>query len=438
MEKLSFVLILVNVFVFSCSLLLNVLFGGYAAYLRLLLIAILWLFAIWLFLTPNCLSKRDVNLPNQGLLILLMCLTVMLIVSATVSRAPLIAIFYSIMPYFSFYPLVYLLLVVRRNNFLTKKLLIVFLILCNILAIGVIYDGVIGLENTPFISGKFAKALQEINTVDATGDRRGGFFFGSATSVYPFMSIGLLSAVIINKIFRDKNSIFLVYLSIPIIWMGCFFTFSRAPIILGTAFAAYAFLEMTFINPNIKASHKFFLVIATFLFTVLAPDLQSWLYEQMGAYHADRLGATLSSSDTGNSHRFLTWIEGMKLFNSTEAWRGYGLATSNIRMSQLYGFELKPQYESSILFTFSEGGIAGLIARLVPILITFWVCQNTRLAMLFSIWSLLFFINLFISPLINGHPVQLSYFLGMAMCVTLAPLLRRRNHLRNFSQRIML
>lgn len=48
MEILAFLAVLINVLIFSSALALNILFAGYASYLRLLLTVVLWVFTIFI------------------------------------------------------------------------------------------------------------------------------------------------------------------------------------------------------------------------------------------------------------------------------------------------------------------------------------------------------------------------------------------------------
>lgn len=434
MEILAFLAVLINVFIFSSSLALNIIFTGYSSYVRLLLIVLLWAFTIFAVFYKKFLKAEELRLPNQMLYFLLCCMTIMLAISATVSEAPIIATFYSGLTYFSFYPLIYLLLIIRKNHVLTKRLLLIIVFLCVFLSLGLIYDGTIGLKNAPFVNSRIIAAIEEFNTVDGNGQQRGGFFFGSATLVYPFLSIGILSIIILNKLFKDRKLNWLAAWSIPVIWLGCFFTFSRAPLILGTLFSIYAFVELGLIDKNITMSQKSILILTFIILLFLAPEVKNLLFEQAGFYHIDRFESTFVESGTGNSLRFSAWKKGLELFDSMEAWRGYGLGSSNTRMGQLYNFKVRSHYESSIFLTFSEGGIFGLITRLYPLLLTFWISQNTILSRVICVWTLLFFVNLCVSPLIDSHSVQIAYFLAVSLCIAFAPLLKKNKKPANLSK----
>lgn len=348
----------------------------------------------------------------------------MLTISAAVSPAPIIATFYSGLTYLSFYPFIYLFLIIRKNPVLTKRILLIFAILCIFLALGVIYDTTVGLQNAPFVNSSMIAALSEFATIDENGQQRGSFFFPSSTAVYPFLSIGILSTILLSKLFRDKKLNWLASLSIPIIWLGCFFTFSRAPLILCTIFSIYAFIELVLIDKSVKISQKVILIFVFVTLVGLFSEIKDFLYEQAGSYQVGRFETTFSTGETGNYARLIGFKNGLKLFDLIEAWRGYGLGTSNTRMGQLYNFPVRSHYESSIFLTFSEGGVVGLFARLLPLVVTFWLCQSTAVSRLFSVWMLLFFINLCLSPLIDGHSVQVAYFLAVSLCIAFAPLLK--------------
>ncbi|MBW4662631.1 MAG: hypothetical protein KME01_00240 [Chroococcus sp. CMT-3BRIN-NPC107] len=424
METLAFLAVVINVLIFSSALALNILFAEYASYIRLILTLILWAFTILIVFERKALKSWELHLPNQILFLLLSSFIVMLAVSAAVSPAPIVATFYSGLTYLSFYPFTYLFLIIRKNPILTKRILLIFTILCVFLSLGVIYDATVGLQNAPFVNSRIIAAIDEFAIIDENGQQRGGFFFGSSTVVYPFLSIGILSIILLSKLFRYNKLNWLAALSIPIIWLGCFFTFSRAPLILCTVFSIYAFIELVVIDQNIKLSHKTILLLVFVILVGLFAEIRDFLYEQAGSYQVTRFESTFSQGETGNYIRIMGWKEGLKLFDLLEAWRGYGLGTSNTRMGEIYDFPVRSHFESSIFLTFSEGGVFGLFARLLPLVVTFWLCQGTVVSRLFSVWMLLFFVNLCVSPLIDGHSVQLAYFLAMALCLAFAPLLK--------------
>ncbi len=130
MELLAFLAVLINIFIFSSSLALNIIFTGYSSYVRLLLIVLLWAFTIFAVFYKKSLKAEELRLPNQILYFLLCCMTIMLAISAIVSEAPIIATFYSGLTYLSFYPLIYLILIIRKNHVLTKRLLLIIVLLC--------------------------------------------------------------------------------------------------------------------------------------------------------------------------------------------------------------------------------------------------------------------------------------------------------------------
>lgn len=420
MKLIAFVLILVYVSIFSSSILLSVLFPQSAGYIKVVLVAALWLVSFWLVVVYRCLKQQEIRFINQNLLILLFCVTAMVTISLA-SHVPIIPIIYGSITYISFYPLIYLLLIVCKSYHLTKALLIYFVFLCDFLAAGVIYDSYVGLYNAPFIGKQLAVALLNTVTKDFNGEVRASFLFESSTYVYPFLSIGILSAIMMVIIFRKTELIWLANFSILLIWLGCFFSFSRTPLILGTALAFYALIEISWNKTGIS------IVIGLIIVGLLALDIQSWLYSQLSPFRIQKLGSILSefssSSASSNSARLSYWQEGLQLLTSVDAWGGYGLSTSNIRMGQLYKLNLRSHYESSLLITFSEGGIIGMLARLIPLTITLKSSNRTLFKRIFIVWSLLFIVNLAVSPAIIAYSVHLAYFLGISMAIALAPIL---------------
>lgn len=424
LEKRSFVVVCMSAAVFSSSLLINLALGHYSGYFRILLIMVI---NLW---TLSILSKIRGKYPKKklidhGLLTILLCIGAMFISSSLFGEAPLIATIYSAIPYISFYCVSYLLLVISHDRQLFKRLLVFLIILCILLSLGVFYDSTIGLINTPILGQKFASILNDISTVDATGSRRGAFFFGSATSVFPFLATGTLSCILLKRKFDTRKGELLILGSIFVIWLGCFFSFSRAPIVLGTIFSFYAFFEVYFIADKkrlFKLSNQKIVssIILVIIICFLSVNYAEKLAESAGEYQIQRLSETLSVNDRGNSHRFVVWSEGLQQFEKPEAWLGKGLGESNLRMKKQYGYQGQPQYESSLLFTFAEGGILGLLARLVPMLVVFLATRSTKLALTSYMWILMIFCNLFASPLINGHAVQFAYFLGMSLLVSMS------------------
>lgn len=425
MRRIVFILVLFYVFIFSSSLALSILFPQEAGYIRIIIIASLWLASFYFVYVRHALKEYELQLPNLGLLALVFCTVIMTLVSWA-SGILMIPIIYGLMTYISFYPLIYLLLIIRKSYHLTKILLIIFIILCNFLALGVIYDSTVGIENLPFINQEVAIAIRAITTRDTSGETRGSFLFGSSTYVYPFLSIGILSTIILVKIFNQSkfHSVLVGYCSISIIWLGCFFSFSRAPLVLATVMAVYAIFEMF---QTSKSRINVFIGIGLLISTgLLVFDAPAWLYSQLSSYRIERLSLLFSNREAGNSGRFNSWQNGLNLLNSVDAWGGYGLSTSNVRMSQLYNFSLRSHYESSILLTFSEGGIFGIIARFIPMMLMLKASSKTLFKNTFLVWSLLLTANLAISPAIIDYSVQLAYFLAMSMAVAFAPILSVR------------
>lgn len=423
-EIISLITIILSAMFFSSSLILNLFLGSYAGYFRVTLIVAINVISFY------CVSRyryvqQIYSVFNIGFEVIFFSCFTMIVFSAIIGQAPIIAIGYSLITYVSFYCLSYLTVILSNNTRLTKYLLIFLIILCLFLSMGILYDAIIGLVNIPFLGDKIQPILSEISTVDGTGARRGGFFFGSATSVFPFLSMGTLSCVLLRHVFKSDNEVFILFLSVVVIWLGYFFSYSRAPIILGSSFSIYAIFKVCFLPKEQKTlpfltSKSFISSILVIIFLLLLSTHFHKLVDFAGEYQINRLHQTTSLNDPGNSQRFQAWQLGIKQFENPDAWIGKGLGESNLRMKRKFDYLGQPQYESSILLTFAEGGIFGLIARLTPLFLILFSLRSSPLKFVFYLWSFLMFCNLFASPLINGHPVQYAYFLGMSLTAVLS------------------
>jgi hypothetical protein len=343
------------------------------------------------------------------------------IVTLVFTPIPLIAILYSAITYFSFLPISYLFLIISSNSSLLKQILKFLIYICMFNSIGVILDGAIGIDNLPFIPKGISSALSAINTVDVTGETRGSFFLGSATSIFPLLSIGTLCSLVLTKLDKSFKSSVIALLSLFFTWLAFFFSFSRGPLLFGSLFTAFAFLSLINSNRKINSATKVLtlMFMAFFILILAVSDIQELFLDQLSPFQRQRFETILSAEDRGNEARLNHWSEAISLFGNPEAWTGYGLASSNIRMGELYQYDIKTHYESSFFLTFSEAGFAGIIARFAP---AFYICKfafgTFRMKTIFMTYTLLFTGNLLISPLINEYSVQLAYFLVLGICIS--------------------
>jgi hypothetical protein len=394
-------------------------------FLELLLILNLWLYT-WVFIRKK-LSKKEKKIPDFFLTILLVCLGFADLISFLVREIPLNVVIYRSFPFFSFYPLVYLITYIKRKYKLLKKVLIFTIIICNFISVGIIYDSLGGLINTPLIGDKIVSLEEESETLQHKlrgGQRRGSFFLGGSTSVYPFLSLGILCSVVLYKLEGEKRKY--LWSSLPnlvIICLGCFFSLSRAPLLLAIAFSFYSIFRIFVFSERKTIERRILFTLVGVTILIVTPIVQSQIYQQINDRAVEILESGLSAKDTANSKRYLAWYKGLLLFTDTDSWIGYGLGTSNLAVKNnklLHYSQYRYHYESSILSVFSEGGIVGIIAIFTPFIVIVWGSRNNPDRDIYICWAILLLTNLFVAPIL-GNTSQLAYFLGMSLCIALKP-----------------
>ena len=175
--------------IFSSPTLLDLLFPGFATFLELSLIALLWVYT-WIFIRGK-LKKNERKTPDFYLVILGICSIISAVISLFIRDIPLTVIIYRLFTYFSFYTCVYLFAYIKRKYKLFKKLLIFIIILSNIISVGIVYDSQGGLVKVPDLGQRLIKWEKKSGIIQNKlrgGQRRGSFFIGGSTSVYPILS----------------------------------------------------------------------------------------------------------------------------------------------------------------------------------------------------------------------------------------------------------
>ncbi|GAB4240141.1 MAG: hypothetical protein Kow0049_27900 [Stanieria sp.] len=425
MFSLTFKIIIFYLFFFSFPTLVDIFLSDSATLLEFFLILILWLYT-WIIVRKK-ISKKEKKIPDFLLTILLFCIGFSGLISFLVREIPLTVVIYRSMPLVSFYPLVYLIIYLKRKYKLLKKVLIFTIILCNVISVGIIYDSLGGLVQTPLIGEKIVSLEKESGTLKNRlrgGQRRGSFFLGGSTSVYPFLSLGILCSLVLYKIEGEKRKY--LWSSLPnlvMVCLGCFFSLSRAPLLLAITFSFYSILKIFVFSQRKIIERRILFTLLGLTILIITPIIQSQIYQQINEKAVNIVESGISAQDRSNYKRYLAWHKGLLLFTDTDAWIGYGLGTSNlaVKNNKLLNYsQYRYHYESSIFSTFSEGGILGIIVIFMPFIIIVWISRHNPDRDIYICWAILLLTNLFVAPIL-GNTSQFAYFLGMSLCVALKP-----------------
>ncbi|ELS03110.1 hypothetical protein Xen7305DRAFT_00028300 [Xenococcus sp. PCC 7305] len=411
--------------IFSSPTLLDLIFPRVATILELSLIVLLWGYT-WIFVRGK-LNKKEQKTPDFFLILLGICSLISVIISLFIREIPLAVIIYRLFTYFSFYTCVYLFAYIKRKYKLFKKLLIFIVLLSNIISIGIVSDSLGILVDVPIVGQRLVKWEEKAGVLQNKlrgGQRRGSFFIGGSTSVYPILSLGILSSVILFNLEGEKRKyLWGMILNLSLVWLGCFFSLSRAPVLLASAMIGYLVLRFFLLSRKSKSQRKMLIGIFCVIAIITAPILQAKLYEKINTKALNILSSGLSTEELANYKRYYAWYQGILLFTDSESYIGYGLGTSNVAVKKnklLRYDQYNYHYESAIFSTFSEGGIVGLIVILLPFFIIIFYSQKTPNRDVYIIWVFLLVINLCAAP-IYGYPSQLAYFVGMSFCLATKP-----------------
>ena len=411
--------------IFSSPTLLDLLFPGIATFLELCLITLLWGYT-WIFIRGK-LNRKERKTPDFFLLVLGLCSVIISVISLFIRDIPLAVIIYRLFSYFSFYTCVYLFAYIKRKYKLLKKLLIFIIILSNIISVGIVFDSLGGLVDIPILGQRLIKWEKKSGSIQHKlrgGQRRGSFFIGGSTSVYPILSLGILSSMILFNLEGEKRKyLWGIFLNLSLVWLGCFFSLSRAPLLLATAIICYLILRFFFLSRKSNNQRKLLIALLCLVLLIVTPLLQSKLYEKINAKAFNIISSGLSAGELANYQRYYAWYQGLLLFADPESYLGYGLGTSTVavRKNNLLRYnQYNYHYESSILSSFSEGGIIGLLVILLPFIVIIFYSRKTPLRDVYIIWAFLLVINLCAAP-IYGYPTQLAYFMGMGFCLVIKP-----------------
>ena len=425
MYQKTLIILFFYLIIFSSPTLLDLLVPSISTFLELSLITILWVYT-WLFIRSK-LKRKERKIPDYFLVFLGICSLISVTISLLIRDIPLIVIIYRLFNFFSFYPCVYLLAYLRRKHKLIKKILIFIIILSNIISVGIILDSLGGLVEIPILGQRLVKWEQQTGVLQNKlrgGQRRGAFLIGGSTSVYPILSLGILSSAILFNLEGEKRKyLWGTILNLSLVWLGCFFSLSRAPLLLATLMIGYLILRFFLLSRKSKSQRKLLIGILCVIFLIVTPMLQAKLFEKINSKAVNILSSGLSAGELANYKRYYAWYQGILLFTDSESYIGYGLGTSNVavRNNQLLRYDqYNDHYESAILSAFSEGGIVGLIVILMPLIIIIFCSHKTPNRDVYIIWVFVLVINLCAAP-IYGYPSQLAYFMGMSFALVMKP-----------------
>lgn len=425
MQKLNFRIIVGYLLIFSSPTLVDVLFGGLATAIELGLLLGLWIYTLAI-IQPK-LKAKERKIPDILLLLIAVGSLIMLGVSWLVREIPLTVIVYRLFPGFSFFPFVYLLLYLRRRYKLVKKLLITIILLCNLIAVGIIVDSQGLLIEAPLIGEKIIQVEQDSASANFKlrgQQRRGAFFLGGSTTVYPFLSLGALSSLVLYKLERGKKRYFWFCLpSFLLVWLGCFFSLSRAPLFLASLFLLFCSWKLFMTGKEQTWQRKYILVVLLFSLFLTAPFINTNLTQSVSSKFTKVLDSGISPEESSNTARYYAWYEGSLLFTELDSWLGNGLGTSTLAVKHnklLARGQYRFHYESAIFSIFSEGGTIGLLIFLIPFLLVICSSKYHPHSDIYLVWMATLLLNFFAAP-IYGYSSQLAYFLGMSFCFASKP-----------------
>jgi hypothetical protein len=409
--------------------LIDIFFGSLGTIIKVILSLLLWL--ITFLFVRNKLEARYIRVIDKILIALIV--SMFFTVIASVYRGiPLIVILFNLFLTVAFYPLIYIFFYIRTRDLIFKNFLFYFLlfliILTDLTSLGIVWDSQGGLLDLPFIGDRLLQIQQDYSEainldISASkllgGQRRGAFFIGGSTSIYPLLSVGCLANVLFFTLFFKKPSLFWAIPSFLIIWIGTFFSLSRTPLLLMSIMCIYGILNIHFSGKSKSLANQSKLLFATFSLALIIPLIQSIIFNYINQGAIERFTNFFSQESDGNIKRYSAWENGLMLFMEPDAWLGYGVGTSSFGGRRLiYSSLLRHHYESSIFSAFSESGPFGLLILLLPYIAIINFSLKTPNTGIFIAWSCLVIINLFTAP-INGYAIVFPCFLVLGLCFSL-------------------
>jgi hypothetical protein len=420
MSKLALRIFILYSILFTSQKILDIFLGNLASATKVILIVILWIIVFGLYW--NKLTKKERRLTDKCLILLTLMLFIVSILSFFIDQIPILVIGYATLSYLSFYPLIYLIIYLKRKQIFFKKVLLFSIILYSVISIGIIYDALGGLTKIPLI-GERLVALEEKNQKTSIykyrgEQRRGSFLMESSTIVFPVLSISFLAITVLDTSSKKKKyQIFITSLITAIIvWIGCFFSLSRTPLLLVSAMIFYFFARSAYLGTTKKFLRQITFISLIVGLLIVSTQIQSYLYQQIDQSAVNAFNSGISTEDIANKKRFQAWGRGLQLFTDSEARFGYGIGTSRLGLEEYLGSKARYHYESSLLSSFSEAGILGILIEILPLLVVIYVVFKHRANKIFLVWAFLFIINLFVAP-ITAYSTMFSRYLGMGLCI---------------------
>ena len=240
--------------------------------------------------------------------------------------------------------------------------------------------------------------------------RRGAFLFGTSTTIFPFLSLGVLSGGVIYLNNPKPKQALIALFSMAAALSACYASASRANLLLMVGFAA--------IFSIVVFGNRRFIKLIPFLFLFV---VVFWMFEISGgslfqdAILRSRYEDVFSEDSVGNTTRFSAWARGLELFLSfrIEVFLGSGVGTTLGMVND--GFRSAGHFESSFFQAFYEGGLVGLFARFLPGVFALYYLISSgvflkSLGLLTFSWIVFYLASVVSAPTAAAYHTQMVYF----------------------------
>lgn len=352
----------------------------------------------------------------EGLISKLLPVLLLLAAASLVQGISLYRLTYALIAYVGFASallVVYAAIAIDRVHVLFR-LLVVLGVVCGL---GLVYDYF-------FATLDFLPRTGDIGLDDSLKFgylRRASFLFGAPTTIYPFLSLAFIAAVIV---LAHEQKLFYRILAVAAVIMiptGLMFTGSRAQVGLIAVLLIVSVAGMAWYlrKPVLLATVSLVLLLGTYFFVSKAGEIAQW--EQL----IDRYYALVDATAEGNDTRYDTWKAGLDLVLSgpdLESFVGSGLGRTLGMVND--GQESTHHYESSFFQAFSEGGLLGVLLRYLPAamairLLLRKVISGSFVAYLLLLWIAIYCVSVSVSPTAAAYPTQVAYFIVIALAFEL-------------------
>ena len=271
------------------------------------------------------------------------------------------------------------------------------------------------------LAGIMGSPLSYIQRMEryAGGFRRAQFLFGAPTAVFPYLSLGLVCLFLRLREGGALRWKILSVIGILSVTAGLFLTGSRVNWVLSLLFIPLAAIGAAIYGGRARILY----ILAIPILIALAAFTVNWALSRSDQQQmlVDRAGEMIGG-DT-NISRFEQWGEGLRLFGpdaSYAIFAGHGLGAC---MSQIPdGAPVHTHYESSILFTFYEGGFLGLFVRFWPAVLAFFIVlvkrRRSYLHYLIGLWVICYMASAFANPGAGAYDAQTALYIILGMAAT--------------------